>query len=368
MGYFWKGVFVVFGIVVMLAIQASSTESRAPTPPSQPSTGPGGSTYAHAAVRKTLKGEGALQFWVFEPAEPRPEAAPLVVFNHGWGATNPRAYGAWIEHIVRRGNIVVYPVYQKPGTWRYPTHLITPNAIKATKDAIAYLRESGHVRPQLEKFAIAGHSAGGQVAANMVAQAAGSGLPEPKAVMSVQPGNSWKRPQIVSIPLADMTRIPASTLILAAVGDRDDMARDIDAKRIIAESTRVPEANKDYVIVVSDEHGTPALEADHFSPVAMDPGYGTEQLAEGAGEIAVPDFFSALKTNGRTVNGLDFYGYWKLFDGLCAAAFGGPEGRKYFGGTPEQKYMGKWSDGVPVKELIVRGANQVVAEQPAPGR
>lgn len=132
----WRGAFVILGIVAMLAIQAGAREWRAPTPPSQPATGPGGSGYNHAAVRKTLRGEEALQFWVFEPAEPHAAAAPVVVFTHGWGATNPRAYGAWIDHIVRRGNIVVYPVYQKPGSWRYPPQLITPNAICGCPDGL----------------------------------------------------------------------------------------------------------------------------------------------------------------------------------------------------------------------------------------
>jgi len=47
-------------------------------------------------------------------------------------------------------------------------------------------------------------------------------------------------------------------LLLAVVGDRDMIARDIDAKRIFNETTRIPLADKDFIIVVSDDHGKPA--------------------------------------------------------------------------------------------------------------
>jgi hypothetical protein len=53
------------------------------------------------------------------------------------------------------------------------------------------------------------------------------------------------------------------------------------------------------------------------------------------------------------VDAIDWYGYWKLFDALCDAAFRGKNRKVALGNTPEQRYMGKWSDGTPVKELVV---------------
>ena len=53
------------------------------------------------------------------------------------------------------------------------------------------------------------------------------------------------------------------------------------------------------------------------------------------------------------VNALDFYGTWKLFDGLCDAAFYGKNREYALGNTPQQRNMGQWSDGVKVKELAV---------------
>jgi hypothetical protein len=53
------------------------------------------------------------------------------------------------------------------------------------------------------------------------------------------------------------------------------------------------------------------------------------------------------------VNALDYYGTWKLFDALTDAAFTGKNRDYALGNTPQQRFMGVWSDGVPVKELKV---------------
>jgi dienelactone hydrolase len=277
---------------------------------------------------------------------------------------------------VRRGNIVIYPRYQ--ANRRTPTRDFAPNAIQAVKEAIRTLQGEGHVKPELEKFAIVGHSAGGQTTANMAALAVSSGLPEPKAVMSVQPGKSWNISERIQIPLENLSSIPSKTLLLAVVGDKDRIARDVDAKRIFNETPQIPKANKNYVILVSDDHGEPPLIANHFCPVAVDDRYdsgestekrpglltrlrealrpkkakGRDEEAE-RGAQGEDEDVSTVKDGSRTLNALDYYGLWKLFDGLCDAAFYGKNREYALGNTPQQRFMGKWSDGLPVKELLV---------------
>jgi len=102
------------GIATVLHVLAGMTLLPAvrPSAPPQPRSGPGGADYAFDSVKAHLYKEDG-KFWIFEPADPKPETAPLVVFNHGYGATEPRTYGAWIDHLVKRGKIVVYPAYQE---------------------------------------------------------------------------------------------------------------------------------------------------------------------------------------------------------------------------------------------------------------
>jgi acetyl esterase/lipase len=290
-----------------------------PSQPRQPVSGPGGSNYTYGAVRKTQYGSGAHEFWIFEPADPTPSTAPLIVFNHGWAAFTPIYYEAWVDHLVRQGNIVVYPRYQAGMVvnLRYATQY----AIDAVKQAIAILENGSHVLPDLDRFAIVGHSLGGGITAEMAALANASGLPVPRAVMPVQP---FLRPLTM---LRNFSDIPSTTLLLVVVGENDTVAGSASAKLIFKTSMQVPFSQKDFVIQRSDFHGSPRLLADHGAPVCI--------------------------PNSSWVDAMDFFSTWKLFDALTEYAFYGINQEYCLGNTTQQRFMGLWSDGVPVNELLV---------------
>jgi dienelactone hydrolase len=359
----------LFLSLALFSLTILSSQSRSPTPPEQPAAGPGGKQYVHTSVTKNRYGKGGQEYWIFEPDAPKPAAAPVVVLLHGWGGMNPLYYGAWIDHLVKRGNIVIYPRYQ--GSLLTPIKEFTPNTLQAIKAAIETLQtEPGHVKADLNKFATVGHSVGGLLAASVAALAKESGLPQVRAVMSVEPGIT-EAP--INIPLADLEKIPAETLLLAVAGDQDTLVRDVDAKRVYYESTRVPAANKDYVTMVSDTHGTPSLQASHRAPTAHSKDYdsgegfsagpaessGSSDRAGGLptrradGPQTGPQLGRRDRLDSMMVNALDFYGTWKLFDALCDAAFNGKNREFALGNTPQQRFMGVWSDGVPVKELKI---------------
>lgn len=337
-------------LLLTLGILPVMAQKRA-KPPTQPISGPGSSALKHADTTRNRYGNGGTEYFLFEPTDPKPQSAPVIVFVHGFGAVNPAVYGAWIDRIVRRGNIVIYPRYQIDN--RTPAKEYTPNAITAIKDALNRLQnEAGHVLPELERFAIVGHSAGGIITANIAAQAISEGLPAPRAIMSVAPGRSMTPSFPLGIPLADLSQIPGDALLLTVVGDIDQLAGDADAKNIFQQTIQIPLTNKDYIIVQTDSHGFPPLLADHGSPSAIDKRYDSgekinnepAQLELGAG---------GGKKSQLNVNALDYYGYWKLFDAICDAAFYGTNREFALGNSEQQRNMGKWSDGVPVKELIV---------------
>jgi pimeloyl-ACP methyl ester carboxylesterase len=342
-------------ILLLVLLSLSVVSSQNVTPPSQPLSGPGGKQSVHAGVIKNRYGSGGQEYWIFEPDSPKPRSAPVIVFLHGWGGMNPLYYGAWLDHLVKRGNIVIYP--------RYQSNLLTsindflPNTLHAIKDALNRLQtEPGHVSPDLIKFATVGHSLGGLLAVNVAALASESSLPQVRAVMSVEPGITDAP---INAPLADLKKIPAETLLLALAGDQDTLVRDTDAKKIYYQSTRVPADNKDFITLVSDSHGRPTLQASHRAPTAFDKSYDSGEGVSGApaddsnrvGDTPQTDRRARLET--MMVNALDFYGTWKLFDGLCDAAFYGKNREYALGNTPQQRFMGVWSDGVPVRELKV---------------
>jgi pimeloyl-ACP methyl ester carboxylesterase len=350
----FRRLFVPALFSVTLTFLSLAVSAQGVTPPSQPLKGPGGKQYVHRNVTKNRYGKGGREYWIFEPDSPKPRMAPVVIFLHGWGGMNPLYYGAWVDHLVKRGNIVIYPRYQ--ANLLTPIDAFLPNTLAAIKDALHRLRtERGHVTPDLSKFATVGHSLGGLLAANVAALASESNLPRVRAVMSVEPGIT-EAP--INVPLADLKKIPSDTLLLAVAGDQDTLVRDTDAKRIYYESTRVSAANKDYVTLVSDSHGEPGLQASHRAPTAMNKDYDSGEGVGGA-STGIPDPIGGARISRRVrpetmmVNALDYYGTWKLFDGLIDAAFNGKNREYALGNTPQQRFMGFWSDGVPVKELKV---------------
>ena len=349
--------FRIIGLILALILAVSSSAPfQVPTPPLQPENGPGGKTPLHSAVIKNRYGTGGKEYWIYEPDRPKPTKAPVVIFLHGWGGTNPLYYGAWIDHIVKRGNIVIFPRYQSSILTRREDFI--PNTLYAVKDAVTRLQtEPGHVRPDLDKVATVGHSLGGLLAASVAALAGESELPRIRAVMSVEPGLT-RSP--ANVPLADLKKIESDTLLIAVAGDRDTLVDDEDAKRIYYESTRVSADNKDFVRLVTDERGRPALIANHRAPTAPDQFYDNSEgdlatrRSGGPGSGSPVDGqVSVDSPRTPAINALDYYGLWKLFDALCDAAFYGKNREFALGNTPQQRFMGKWSDGVAVKELVV---------------
>lgn len=336
----------------------------APTPPAQPTSGPGGSDYAYAHVGQHSTGEGADHVTIFWP---EPAAAigslPLVVFTHGWGAVKSEHYQAWINHLVRRGAIVVYPRYQ--GNLRAKPETFVTHAVAGVRRALDWIHEQKNLpQPDPERWATVGHSAGGVLAANLSVELPKAGLPAPKAVMSVEPGIT-RGPEGLLLPLSDLSQTDASTLLLIITGEDDELVGDHDARRIYEETTAVPAAQKDLLQLPSDDHGSPALEATHRAPAAPLPGYEPPQRKEPTGflrkRIAKKakermaqrglDLDASSKEPAVT-NALDYYGTWKLFDALCAAAFENKYRDVALGGGPAQLDMGQWSDGRPVKTMV----------------
>src|SRR6266536_2243435 len=262
---------------------AAPSATRTVTPPAQPAEGPGGRQRRHAGVRTTQVGGSPGSVTIFEPEEPTPRSAPVVVFTQGVG---PDDYQGWIDHLVARGSIVVFqdqPFQAVDLTGR------RKGPVAGLRAAVRELARPGHVKPEWDHLVLVGHSIGGSMAAQLAADTGRERLPRPKALFVLQP------PEEDKDSLRVLRGIPPSTLVLVLASDRDTRVGLEGPKALWAALGHVPPANKDYVLVRSDEHGTPALVASHFLSLS-----GTNDP---------PD-------------ALDFYGPWKLLDALqsCATA------------------------------------------------
>jgi len=258
---------------------------------------------------------------------------PVVLFLHGFTAVDPEPYRAWIDHIVRRGAIVVYPDYQTPEPLGTPWNEMLPNAVDGLRRAVAELEGGAYPPVDRSRMTVVGHSLGGVLAMGVAAVAAEERLPRPVALMPLQPGDclgcSSRLPNL-GVPLPDLEAVPAEAKMVMVVGEDDDVVGDAAAVSLWNGVRSTPAANRDYVVLRSDAHGMPPLEADHL-------------LAQTGG------------FRGR-LDALDWYGTWKLFDLLHGCAHFGERCDDALGGTPAQRFMGFWSDGVPIVEPVITDA------------
>ena len=352
----------------------------AATPPPQPKSGAGGTDYVAAEVSKRAVGRASGATFVFHAAGQASEPRPVVVFLHAWGATNPQIYGGWIEHLARKGYLVLSPRFQETGRTRAAD--ATANATSHLKEAFAELATDPEARPDPARVALIGHTAGSAIAINLAGTAKEEGLPVPKLVFMAMPGGIASDPKARGIQLADLSQVDPGTMLITMTGDREFRAADAAARRILRETTEVPPNRKIFMRALSDDHGFPSLSATLASPGSVNEAFdGTkiriqpdppgdpraERLKRQkwspdmvlSGEQSV--LVSQLGSNATDT--LDHLAYWKTFDMAAAAAFAGRDAQA-LRNDPNLTDMGRWSDGWPVKRLSA--ADPPKAEAPAP--
>jgi dienelactone hydrolase len=310
---------ISFSLAVM---GVSGTPAVLPSPPQQPTSGPGSSAYRYQHVIAERVGKEPTGFWLFTPSDPTSATPlPVVIFLHGFSAVDPETYRAWIDHIVRRGSVVVYPDYQTKDLTATPVGDYEANAIAGIRSALKRLGDQSAVSTDLSRIVIVGHSLGGVLAFNIAALASSSDLPRVVAIMSVEPGGCMECGGIstlLNVPYVDLSTINPDARIVVMVGDRDTVAGDQGAKVAWSRLTSVPLDRRDYVVLHSDMWGSPSLIADHYVPIA---------------------------SSADPPNTLDWYGTWKFLDLLTDCALSDIGCADALGGSTAQLNMGQWSDG-----------------------
>jgi hypothetical protein len=323
------------GIVLATGIaQAAITE------PPQPRHGPGGSDYAHKRVRVSSGGEGADAWYVFEPAKPRPEKAPLAIVMHGYYEFSGYAsMAALIRHTVRRGSVVIYPRWQTavatPCPGPFDVEPCVASAVNGIDGALDFLRSGAkRVQPQLRKTSYFGFSFGGIITANMTNGYRALGLPKPQAIFLDDPHDGalsgYGEPALDD----SLAGIPPGTKFechSGAAGVISEPGKELSScNAVFPKLTSIPAKNKDLVLTHTDTHGERALSSAHGV-------CATGGLSGGA-------------------NAYDWNFCWKVWDGLRSCAISGKRCNYALGDTRLHRTMGEWSDGTPVTPLKIQDA------------
>ena len=317
--------------------------------PGQPLTGPGGAEYVHASVAFFDAATEADGYWLFEPADPKPDSAEVVVFLHGYGAYNPMAYGKWIKHLVAKGNIVIYPRYQKNLMWPRP-EAFPENAATGILRALEELQKEGRVKPKTEKVAYIGHSYGGVIAANLGVNWQKLGIPKPASMLLCEPGSG----PLKGARLPDYSGLSPDLQMVVVVGEDDYVVGDEFGRLVFQTATNTVQRN--LVVQRRSTDGRRWIGATHSEPYCYDLDFDT----------GVRNYTTRRVLYTSRLNEVDFNCYWKFADALIESTRNGCYSEMAFGNTPDQRWLGSWSNGKAIRELEVVLPEKIVSSSMIP--
>lgn len=303
--------------------------------PIQNEEGCGGKSYRHSEVSFKEYGNHKNGYFLFEPKSPTPDSASVVVFMHGHSAYNPMVYGKWIKHIVRKGNIVIFPKYQKNITVPHHKRFVE-YSVTAIKNAFDELNSEGHVQPNNQPISMIGHSFGGAIIANILQDWGSFDIPKPTAVLLVSPGTG----PLKKFEYDSYENIPSDINMLILVSNGDLTVGDRFAKKVF--KTAKNTAKRNLIRQFEDDYGNPKIRHGHVECYSRDKEFDTGRHG-----------YSYQRAKKSRFDPVDFNGYWKLFDALQDCTFKNENCNIAFGNTPEQRSLGNWSDGRPVRPLVV---------------
>ena len=157
--------------------------------------GGGGSAASTRSSVEGLQTQQAKGAWIFHPAG---TPKRLIIFFHGQGdetEATPANHRDWIDHLVKRGAVVVYPRYEQV----YSKAVLDP-AVAGVRKASDRLELKG-----LPVLAL-GYSRGAALAIEYAAVAKREQVPVPDAVESVNPVPYGETARIVEPEAAEAGR------------------------------------------------------------------------------------------------------------------------------------------------------------------
>ena len=304
--------------------------------PSQPEQGPGSATYSHDEVVQYDFAQNPDGYWLYEPASPRPDSANVIVFNHGYGGYNPMIYGKWIKHLVRKGNIVIYPRYQKNVYSPKPKYF-SINVSQAIRDALKKLEDGNFVQPIIRNLAMVGHSYGGVITADLAVNFKNHNIPKPVAILLCSPGSGPFKGGL----LDTYEEMPSDTKMVIMVSENDRTVGDKFGKKVFETAVNVIERN--YIRQRHDNSTSPPHKAGHSESYALDMDFDNGKR----------NSTSRRALRKANTNNVDYYGYWKIFDALLECSRSNENCEYAIGNTPKQRFLGLNSNNEPLLELEV---------------
>lgn len=306
-------------------------------PPGAPETGFGSDdAYITDQVSESTLGSGedGSLTWIYEPGTLKAgDHAPVVVFLHGFAALKPYVYRSHIAHLVRQGNIVIYPQFQisqGPG-------VLAETGLKGVVDQSAWARRAvaasqaalaqlGSKADQQHLYIYA-HSLGGLIAS---AWEANSG-PKPVRYVLAHPAfdGSAGQPAFVRAlvkidPIQWQETAQHITSPVTILHGEDDKVAPLAQSELFVAQLQTQGVPYAVYKAVRDGYGNPNLSPNHGGPCDR-----------------INPLPANLKFFGISfeLNALDYRYYFAGLDAVMAG----------YGDAPLSFDMGAWSNGRAVK-------------------
>ncbi len=251
---------------------------------------------------------------VFRPARVAAKT-PVIFFVPGYDNNDPDEYEPLINHIVSRGYALVYAPFQII-SGDLTLHKKRYDTIFAGFEAA--VKRYGRSF-DLSRVGYAGHSYGAAAIPSMSLRGLERGWGKDGLfIFSMAP---W---YFYEVSVAQYVNFPPHAKVVVQTYERDGICDHRIAKELF-ERINLPASEKEFVMLMREERLGYSLDAGHGTP------------------------------SGSGVDAHDFYGVYRLFDALADYAFTGNQAGKRIAlgdGSAEQRFMGLWPDGKPVRELF----------------
>lgn len=251
-------------------------------------------TLASAKVISSSYSKGSTEYWIIYDDTVGITQDNLVVFLHGYGASNPGCYGGWISALTTNGNAVVFPKFQT-GTFLPRTNVFQKRTVKVISMAVTEIRDEHDIT--INKISMIGHSIGGVIAANIANDYASNGL-NISGLVLCQPGFKYLKLGAHH----SYENINNSTLLLNITGENDHAAGRKFAAKVYRTTSQIPTKQKLWIEhqTFKTEDGN-KLSADHKDPVSP-----LKELDAGNRNLVIGGAFMLCETNQ-----VDKKAYWE---------------------------------------------------------
>ena len=182
-----------------------------------------------------------------------------------------------------------------------------------------------------------GHSYGGVITADLAINYEKHNIPKPIAILLCSPGSGPFNGGIL-----DNYKTMASDIkMVIMVAENDRIVGEKFGEKVFKTATNVIQRN--YIRQLHDNSTTPPHRAGHNESYALDMDF----------DNGVRNATTRRSLRKAITNNVDYYGYWKIFDSLLNCSRKGENCEYAFGNTPEQRFLGINSNGLPLRELEI---------------